>query len=116
MFVLVRKTIVVEGYGDKVVEQFNNRDLVRKQKGFVDVTVLRSKPRKGEEEIIVITRWESEQDWKNWEKSDVHIAAHRAKLGQPKPDYIIHSEGGRYTVALVKEAIQSEESFTFPLI
>lgn len=108
MFVIIRKTVVKEGFGDKIVESFNNRELVRKQKGFVDMTVMRKKPRRGEEEVVTMIRWESEEAWKNWEKSDAHIAGHRAKMGQPKPDYIISSESDRYTVALVKEAIKEE--------
>ena len=47
-------------------------------------------------------RWESEAYWKQWEKSDAHIAGHKANLGKPKPDYIVSSEGGLYEVKAVK--------------
>lgn len=60
------------------------------------------KVRRGDEEVIVMIRWESEDHWKQWEKSDAHIAGHKAKLGQPKPDYIVSSEGDKYEVVAVK--------------
>ena len=107
MYVAMRKIVVKEGNADKVVEQFSKRELVRKQEGFVDVTVMKQKARGGAEEVVVLIRWESEAAWKKWEQSDAHIAGHKAKRGQPKPDYIIRSEGGRYEVQLVKEAIKS---------
>ena len=35
--------------------------------------------RRGEEEVIMIVRWESEEAWKAWEKSPEHIAGHKEK-------------------------------------
>ncbi len=107
MFVILRKMVVTEGNADKVVEQFSNRSLVREQEGFVDLTVMKQKARRGEEEVVVIIRWESEAHWKQWEKSDAHIAGHKAKRGEAKPEYLISSEAGRYEVQVVKNAIES---------
>ena len=39
------------------------------------------KVRRGDQEVIVIIRWESEHHWKQWEKSEAHITAHKANLG-----------------------------------
>ena len=106
MFVTMRKQIVTEGNSEKVVERFSREGLIEKQPGFIDCTVMVKKVRRGDEEVVVLMRWESEEDWKNWEKSDAHIAGHKAKLGQPKPDYIISSEGGKYDVVAVKKAVK----------
>lgn len=106
MFVQMRKTIVTEGNADKVLERFSKEGIIEKQPGFVDLTVMVKKVRRGDEEVLVQIRWESEEDWKNWEKSDTHIAGHKAKLGQPKPDYIVSTEGGKYEVVTVKEAVK----------
>jgi heme oxygenase (staphylobilin-producing) len=105
MFVLMRKTVVTEGNADKVVERFSGEGLIEKQPGFVDLTVMVKQVRKGDEEVVVLIRWESEQDWKNWEKSPEHIAGHKAKLGKPKPDYIVSTEGSKYEVRAVKKAV-----------
>ena len=102
MFIQLRKTVVTEGNSDKVVERFSKPGIIEEQEGFIDSTVMVKKVRRGEEEVIVQIRWESEQHWKQWEKSDAHIAGHKAKLGQAKPEYIVSSEGGLYEVVAVK--------------
>ncbi|KKK38819.1 antibiotic biosynthesis monooxygenase [Mesobacillus campisalis] len=104
MFVQMRKMVVTEGNAGQVVQRFGGEGLVEKQEGFIDSTVMVKKVRRGEEEVVVLTRWESEAHWKQWEKSDAHIAAHKAKLGKPKPEYLVHSEGAVYEVAAVKTA------------
>lgn len=106
MFVLMRKTVVTEGNAEKVVSRFSGEGIIEKQPGFVDLTVMVKQVRKGDEEVVVLIRWESEEAWKNWEKSPEHIAGHKAKLGQEKPDYIISAEGSKYEVKAVKSAVK----------
>lgn len=103
MFVQMRKIVVTEGNSEKVVERFGGKGLVEQQEGFIDSTVMVKKVRRGDEEVVVMIRWESEEHWKQWEKSDAHIAGHKANLGKPKPEYIISSEGGLYEVKTVKK-------------
>jgi len=100
----MRKMVVTEGNAEKVVERFGGKGLIEQQEGFIDATVMVKKVRRGDEEVVVMIRWESEEHWKQWEKSEAHIAGHKAKLGKPKPDYIINSEGGLYEVKTVKAA------------
>jgi heme oxygenase (staphylobilin-producing) len=102
MFVQMRKMVVTEGNSDKVVQRFGGKGLVETQEGFIDTTVMVKKVRRGDEEVVIQTRWESEEHWKQWEKSDAHIAGHKAKLGKPKPEYVISSEGAVYEVKAVK--------------
>lgn len=104
MFVQARKTVVTAGNSDKIVSRFSGEGLIEKQEGFIDSTVLVKKVIRGDEEVMVIVRWESEAHWKQWEKSDAHIAGHKANLGKPKPEYIVSSEGGLYEVKSVKKA------------
>lgn len=106
MFVQMRKMVVTEGNAEKVVERFSGKGLVEQQEGFIDATVMVKKVRRGDEEVVVTIRWESEAHWKQWEKSDAHIAGHKAKLGKPKPEYIISSEGSLYEVKTVKKAVK----------
>lgn len=100
----MKKSIVSEGNSDQVVNRFSGEGIIEKQEGFIDLTVMVKKVRRGDEEVIVMIRWESEQHWKQWEKSDAHIAGHRANLGKPKPEYILQSENGLYEVKAVKKA------------
>jgi heme oxygenase (staphylobilin-producing) len=105
MFVQMRKMVVTEGNAEKVVERFSGKGLIEQQEGFVDATVMVKKVRRGDEEVVVMIRWESEDHWKQWEKSPAHIAGHKANLGKPKPEYIVSSEGGLYEVKTVKTTV-----------
>ncbi|KWW22670.1 hypothetical protein AS888_03405 [Peribacillus simplex] len=104
MFVQMRKTVVKEGNSDQVVKRFGAEGVIEKQEGFIDLSVLVKKVRRGDEEVIIMINWESEEHWKQWEKSEVHIAGHKANLGKPKPEYIVSSEGALYEVKAVKKA------------
>ncbi|MFS0780153.1 antibiotic biosynthesis monooxygenase [Bacillus sp. 1P06AnD] len=104
MFVQLRKITVTEGHAEQVVNQFSKEGIIEKQEGFIDVTVMEKKVLRGNEEVVVMIRWESEEHWKQWEKSDAHIANHKAKRGNAKPEYIVSVEVGKYEVKAVKKA------------
>jgi heme oxygenase (staphylobilin-producing) len=97
MFFQIKRIVVKEGFSDQVVERFSKLGgLLEKQPGFLDKQVLVKKVRRGDEEVLVISRWESEQDWKNWEKSPEHIAGHKEKRGTAKHEYIIETSQDVY--------------------
>lgn len=99
MFYQVRQLTVHEGTSEQVVERFSKRGKVEDMPGFISKDVLVKKVRRGNEEIMILVKWESEAAWKNWEKSPEHIAGHKAKIkeGNPKPDYLVDSQHGIYT-------------------
>ena len=97
MFYQIKRILVKEGHSGQVVERFSKKGmLIEQQPGFLDKQVLVKKSRRGDEEVMVMISWQSEQDWKNWEKHPDHIAGHKAKIGQPKPDYILESSQDIY--------------------
>ena len=107
MFVQMRKWIVTEGNSDKILEKFKKRSdkpsLLESREGFIGREILVKKVRRGEEEVIMMVRWESEEAWKAWEKSPEHIAGHKAKIAAgnakpEKPDYVISMDRGMYYV------------------
>jgi heme oxygenase (staphylobilin-producing) len=99
MFYQIKRFVVKEGFSSEVVERFSKRGgLMSEQPGFIEKQVLVKKVRRGDEEVLVMVRWESEQDWKSWEKHPDHIAGHRAKQGTSKPEYIIESGQDVYEV------------------
>ncbi|WP_035297221.1 antibiotic biosynthesis monooxygenase family protein [Brevibacillus thermoruber] len=102
MFVETKNLIVKEGTSDQVVERFSREGAVEKSEGFVDLSVLVKKSRKGEEEVIVMIRWESVEAWKKWELSEAHLEGHRQARGKPKPDYLISSSHHVYEVKVYK--------------
>ncbi|MGD6846051.1 antibiotic biosynthesis monooxygenase [Rossellomorea aquimaris] len=102
MFYQIKSLAVKEGTSSKVVERFSGEGLIEKQPGFIDLKVLVKKVRRGDEEVIVMIQWESEADWKNWEKSTEHIAGHKASAGKHKPDHILESSQHVYEVKASK--------------
>lgn len=99
MFVQIKRIVVKEGNATKVIERFTKKSspsLVEQQPGFIGREILLKKVRRGDEEVLIMIRWESEEAWKNWEKSPEHIAGHKANIGKPKPDYIIESSQDLY--------------------
>ncbi|MBD8069029.1 antibiotic biosynthesis monooxygenase family protein [Bacillus sp. PS06] len=102
MFIETKTITVKEGTSDIVVNRFQKEGIIEKSEGFIDLSVLVKKVRRGDEEVIVMTRWESEDHWKQWEKSPEHIAGHRNRQGQPKPEHVISVAHGVYEVKASK--------------
>ncbi len=102
MFYQIKKIIVTEGSSTKIVERFSGEGLIEKQTGFIDLKVLVKKVRRGDEEVLIIVQWDSEESWKRWEKSPEHIAGHKANAGKPKPEFIIETMQNVYEVKLQK--------------
>lgn len=96
MFIQLKTITVTEGNAEKMVERFAGEGIIEQQPGFIDLSVLLKKQRKGNEEVLVMIRWISENAWKAWETSDVHLAGHRANRGKPAPSYIIDSRQELY--------------------
>jgi len=105
------RTIVVEkGYADQVVERFSKESPIDKMEGLLDRSVMVKKRSKDNEEVVVMIRWESEEAWKNWEKSDVHIQGHRENRGKTPPEYVLSTTVNMYDVKTVKQGLVSNES------
>lgn len=102
MFAIMRSITVTEGNSHQVVERFNQAGILEEQPGFVDLNIMVKQTRKGEEEVVLLFRWESEEAWKNWEKSDDHVQGHRQKAGQPKPEYVVDSTNAKYDIKAIK--------------
>ncbi len=105
MFVILRKMVIKGENVEQVVNKFTSEALVEKQEGFIDLSVLEEKSRNEDKEVVIMIRWESEEHWKQWEKSDAHIAGHKANLGKPKPNYIISSEAKKYHLLGIKKSL-----------
>ncbi|MDN7246629.1 antibiotic biosynthesis monooxygenase [Planococcus shenhongbingii] len=102
MFVQMKRIVVKEGFSDLVLNRFSGEGKLEKQPGYIDRTVMKKNVRRGDEEVIVYVRWDSESDWKNWEKHPDHIAGHKANLGKPKPEHIIETSQSTYHVHAVR--------------
>ena len=98
MIAVVNRLPVKEGMADEVVERFaNGRGFVQEFPGFLSMEVLRSE---GEEEVIVITRWEDKEAFDSWVHSDKFKLAHAKGSGGLLRG---HPQMGTYEVALWRE-------------
>ncbi|GAA0361341.1 antibiotic biosynthesis monooxygenase [Bacillus horti] len=107
MFIETKTFTVTEGSSQKVVDHFTGEGVIEHAEGFIDLSVLVKRVRRGEEEVIVLIRWGSEDNWKAWEKSEPHLEMHRQSRGKPKPEHIIDVKLGLYDVKSSKSAVVS---------
>lgn len=69
MFIETKTITVKEGTSDLVVNRFSQAGEIEKSEGFIDLSVLVKKVRRGDEEVIVMIRWESEEAWKSGKRA-----------------------------------------------
>lgn len=108
MLIQTRSILVEKGYARQVAERFGGPSPVDEMPGLIDRTVSINKRSKDEEEVLVLIRWESEEAWKNWEKSPQHIQGHREGRSKPKPAYILGTTVNLYEVETVQTGRNSE--------
>ena len=99
MIAVINRLPVREGMADEVVERFaSGRGLVQDFPGFVSMEVLRSE---GADEVLVITRWQSQDAFDSWVHSDAFRKAHGRGGGG---DLLRgHPQMSTYEVAVVRE-------------
>jgi heme oxygenase (staphylobilin-producing) len=102
MLIQTRTIVVQPGNADKVIERFSGSRPMDGREGLIDVTLMVKKRTKDHEEVVVMIRWESEQAWKNWEKSPEHIEGHRQNHGKTPPEYVISTTVSMYEVKAIK--------------
>ncbi|MGO0058808.1 antibiotic biosynthesis monooxygenase [Brevibacillus fluminis] len=104
MFIETKTIIVKEGNSDHIVNRFSQNGAIETMEGFIDLSVLVKKGKKGgDEEVVVMIRWDSEESWKKWELSEAHLEGHRQSRSKPKPEYVISSSHANYVVKAMKE-------------
>ncbi len=103
MLIQTRTIVVQKGKADKVVERFSREGILDEREGLIDITVMTNKRSKETDEVVVFIRWESEEAWKNWEKSPEHIQGHRNGRGQTPPDFVISTTVHMYDVNKVRK-------------
>lgn len=108
MFIEMKTIVVKEGTSDKVVERFGQDGIIEQSEGFIDLSLLVKKVRRGVEEVVILIRWESEEAWKKWETSEAHIEGHRQSRGKPVPEHVLRRSHANYEVKAIKGAKQPQ--------
>ena len=98
MIAIINRLPVKEGAADEIVERFaGGGGYVQNFPGFVSMEVLRSD---GDDEVLVITRWEGKEAFDSWVHSDEFKKAHGRGGGG---DLLSgHPQMGSYDVAVIR--------------
>ncbi|MCG7212308.1 antibiotic biosynthesis monooxygenase [Paenibacillus mucilaginosus] len=104
MLIQTRTIVVQQGKSDLVLERFSKESPMDAMEGLIDKTIMVNRKKQEEtEEVMIMIRWRSVEDWKNWEKSDTHIQGHRSGSGKTKPEHILSVTVNMYEVKGVRE-------------
>jgi len=103
MFVTMNRIFINEGYVDAFEERFRERaHEVDKMKGFIRNIVLR--PKSGDGPYVVMTFWESEEDFSAWVHSEAFIKGHAKSGTLPKEAFSTDSHLETYDMFLDTES------------
>lgn len=105
MYIVTNTTKINKGEGYKLIERFNKVGKIESMKGFIELEVLATKKLEDYDEVSIVTRWDSEDSFKNWTKSDAFKESHRHKGG--RPEYIIENKISYYNVEIVRKSVLS---------
>ena len=102
MFIETKTFTVKKGYAENIINKFSgskeqDRNNERKKpKGLIDVTIMQKLRKEESEEVVVMFRWESQEEHRNFKLSDEHKAGHKNKGA--KPEFIINVKIDMYDV------------------
>lgn len=103
MYIVTNTTKCKKNEGIKLIERFNRVGKIEMMNGFLGLEVLATQKLEDYDEVSIVTRWNSEDSFKNWLKSDAFKESHRHEGG--KPDFIIENKISYYEVAVTRNPL-----------
>ncbi|CAM4345270.1 heme oxygenase (staphylobilin-producing) [Paenibacillus endophyticus] len=89
MIIVTNISQITKGNGDKLIERFDRIGKVEGMEGFLGLEVLLTQNTKDYDEVSVVTRWNSKDDFQAWTKSEAFRESHTHRK---TPDYIISNK------------------------
>lgn len=89
MIIVTNTSHITKGNGEKLIERFDRIGKVEQMEGFLGLEVLFTQNLSEYDEVSVVTRWNSKEDFQNWTKSDAFRESHSKRK---TPDYIISNK------------------------
>lgn len=89
MIIVTNVSQITKGNGEKLIERFNKVGKVEAMKGFLGLEVLLTDHKKDYDEVSVVTRWETKEDFQAWTTSEAFRESHAHR---EKPDYILDNK------------------------
>lgn len=105
MYIVTNCVKIKKNEGKKLIDRFNKVGQVEMMEGFLGLEVLETQKLKDYDEVTIMTRWESEEHFQNWVKSDAFKEAHKHEARGERPDFIIENRISYYTVPIVRHPI-----------
>ncbi|WP_165861414.1 heme oxygenase [Paenibacillus paeoniae] len=89
MIIVTNTSHITKGDGEKLIERFDRIGKVEGMEGFLGLEVLFTQNVKEYDEVSVVTRWRSREDFQNWTRSEAFRESHS---GRKTPDYILSNK------------------------
>jgi len=89
MIIVTNTSQITKGDGEKLIERFDRIGKVEGMEGFLGLEVLLTQNLKEYDEVSIVTRWNSKEDFQNWTRSEAFRESHS---GRKTPDYIISNK------------------------
>ncbi|KQO09594.1 heme oxygenase [Paenibacillus sp. Leaf72] len=103
MIIVTNASHITKGNAHKLIERFDRVGDVEKAEGFLGLEVLLTEKTKDYEEVSIVTRWNTKDDFQAWTRSDAFREAHSRRGGTP--DYIISNTITFYEVKVIRNPI-----------
>ncbi|BAB07012.1 heme oxygenase [Halalkalibacterium halodurans] len=107
MVIVTNTSKITKGNGEKLIERFNKVGKVEFMEGFLGLEVLLTENTKDFDEVTVVTRWNTKDDFKNWTKSSAFRDAHSKR---EVPEYILENKISFYEVKVVRGPLTAAEA------
>ncbi|HLS61522.1 MAG TPA: heme oxygenase [Virgibacillus sp.] len=103
MYIVTNTTKIKKDEGYKLINRFDKVGKIEKMEGFLGLEVFSTKKLKDFDQVTVVTRWESEDYFSAWMKSDAFKWAHQYDGG--KPEYILSNKVSHYELEVTRNPI-----------
>jgi len=103
MYIVTNTTKIKKDEGYKLINRFDKVGKIEMMEGFLGLEVFSTKKLKDFDQVSVVTRWESEEYFSAWMKSDAFKWAHQYDGG--KPEYILSNQVSHYELEVTRNPI-----------
>ena len=104
MIIVTNTSKITKDNGYKLIDRFDKVGKVEEMEGFLGLEVLLTDNTSDYDEVTISTRWESNEAFKTWTKSDAFKEAHSRDHGG-QPEYIISNKISFYDVKIVRNPV-----------
>ncbi|WP_053374204.1 heme oxygenase [Paenibacillus sp. FJAT-27812] len=111
MIIVTNTSHITKGNGDKLIERFDRIGKVEAMEGFLGLEVLLTQNTADYDEVSVVTRWNSKDDFKAWTKSEAFRESHSHRK---TPDYIISNKITFQEVKIKRNPLPPVQTEAFP--